>query len=207
MINHVIYNSPFGPLTISYLGDLIIGIETTANMNVNDESVSESITTENENATSENDSTAAVRFDENEHTLADGQDSEDDQVLSAGQVPDDGQVPCALTDLVIAQLDEYFAGERKTFDFPMALYGTEFQKTVWKALCAIPYGETRTYGQIASAIGNPRASRAVGMANNRNPISIVVPCHRVIGANGSLVGYGGGLAMKEGLLALEKKYS
>ena len=102
------------------------------------------------------------------------------------------------------QLSEYLKGERKTFDLPLNPKGTDFQKCVWRALCDIPYGETRTYKQIAEAIGNPKAVRAVGMANNRNPITIIVPCHRVIGANGKLVGYGGGREMKEFLLRLEK---
>ena len=102
------------------------------------------------------------------------------------------------------QLSEYLKGERKTFDLPLNPKGTNFQKCVWRALCDIPYGETRTYKQIAEAISNPKAVRAVGMANNRNPITIIVPCHRVIGANGKLVGYGGGLEMKEFLLRLEK---
>ena len=101
------------------------------------------------------------------------------------------------------QLSEYLKGERKTFDLPLNPKGTDFQKRVWRALCDIPYGETRSYKQIAEAIGNPKAVRAVGMANNRNPITIVVPCHRVIGADGKLVGYGGGLEMKEFLLRLE----
>lgn len=105
------------------------------------------------------------------------------------------------------ELIEYLDGNRVTFDVPFALYGTDFQRSVWKALCDIPYGETRSYKQIAEAIGNPKASRAVGLANNRNPIIIMVPCHRVIGANGKLVGYGGGLDMKERLLNLEKKHS
>lgn len=105
------------------------------------------------------------------------------------------------------QLDEYFAGERKVFNLPLAPKGTEFQKKVWAALCDIPYGETRSYGQIAAAVGNPKASRAVGMANHRNPISIIVPCHRVIGADGRLVGFGGGLWIKERLLKLEKENS
>lgn len=105
------------------------------------------------------------------------------------------------------QLDEYFAGERKVFNLPLAPKGTEFQKKVWAALCDIPYGETRSYGQIATAVGNPKASRAVGMANHRNPISIIVPCHRVIGADGRLVGFGGGLWIKEKLLKLEKENS
>ena len=101
------------------------------------------------------------------------------------------------------QLSEYLKGERRMFDLPLNPRGTDFQKRVWRALCDIPYGETRSYKQIAEAIGNPKAVRAVGMANNRNPITIVVPCHRVIGADGKLVGYGGGLEMKEFLLRLE----
>ena len=102
------------------------------------------------------------------------------------------------------QLMEYLKGERKTFDLPLNLKGTDFQKQVWMALCDIPYGETRSYKQIAESIGNPKAVRAVGMANNRNPLLIVVPCHRVIGANGKLVGYGAGIEKKEFLLRLEK---
>lgn len=102
------------------------------------------------------------------------------------------------------QLSEYLIGERKEFDLPIRMRGTEFQKRVWRALLDIPYGETRSYKQIAEAIGNPKGVRAVGMANNRNQLLIVIPCHRVIGANGSLVGYGEGLEMKEFLLRLEK---
>lgn len=102
------------------------------------------------------------------------------------------------------QLYEYLNGKRIAFDIPLNPEGTEFQKKVWTALCEIPYGETRSYKQIAEAVGNSKASRAVGMANNKNPIMIFIPCHRVIGANGSLVGYAGGLDMKEKLLALEK---
>lgn len=108
-------------------------------------------------------------------------------------------------DLAVYQLKEYFAGKRKIFDFPYQLKGTDFQQKVWAALCEIPYGQTRTYKDIALAIGNPRACRAVGMANNKNPMSIVVPCHRVIGSNGKLVGYGSGLDMKQALLQLEAK--
>ena len=103
----------------------------------------------------------------------------------------------------IRQLEEYFAGIRKAFDIPLSMKGTEFQMEDWKALCTIPYGETRTYGQIAAQIGRPKASRAVGMANHNNPISVIVPCHRVIGVGGKLVGYGGGLDVKEALLTLE----
>ncbi len=101
------------------------------------------------------------------------------------------------------ELEEYFNGTRKTFQLPLALKGTPFQQEVWKALMTIPYGETMTYKQIAEAIGNPKACRAVGMANNRNPIPIIIPCHRVIGSNGALVGYGGGLHIKEMLLEME----
>lgn len=101
------------------------------------------------------------------------------------------------------QFSEYLKGERKEFDIPFRMKGTKFQKQVWTALCEIPYGETRSYKQIAEAIGNPKAVRAVGMANNRNPLLVVVPCHRVIGANGQLVGYAGGLDKKEFLLRLE----
>ena len=101
------------------------------------------------------------------------------------------------------QITEYLKGERKVFDLSIRLRGTDFQQQVWTALLDIPYGETRSYKQIAEAIGNPKGMRAVGMANNRNPLLIVVPCHRVIGANGSMVGYGEGVEMKEFLLRLE----
>lgn len=110
-----------------------------------------------------------------------------------------------LLDTAAQQLEEYFQGKRQVFDVPLSPIGTSFQQKVWEALCAIPYGETRSYKQIAEMVGNPKACRAVGMANNRNHILIIIPCHRVIGANGSLVGYGGGLELKEKLLELEKK--
>ena len=116
-----------------------------------------------------------------------------------------GEGRTALTDLVFQQVTEYLNGQRREFDFPYTLRGTPFQQKVWRALCAIPYGETRTYGEIAASVGNPRACRAVGMANHKNPIFIAVPCHRVIGAGGGLVGYGGGLDMKEALLRLERE--
>jgi methylated-DNA-[protein]-cysteine S-methyltransferase len=101
------------------------------------------------------------------------------------------------------ELREYFAGERREFDVELAPAGSPFQLSVWRALRAIPYGETASYGEVAAAVGQPGAARAVGGANNRNPIAIVVPCHRVIGASGSLTGYGGGLDRKQRLLALE----
>lgn len=110
-----------------------------------------------------------------------------------------------LTDLTFGQITEYLEGRRREFDFPYRLQGTEFQQKVWRALRAIPYGETRTYGEVAAAVGSPKAARAVGMANHQNPVLIAVPCHRVIGADGSLVGYGSGLDMKEALLRLERE--
>ncbi len=102
------------------------------------------------------------------------------------------------------QLKAYFAGELREFTVELRLTGTPFQRTVWDRLRHIPYGETRTYGQLADALGAPTASRAVGLANGRNPIGIIVPCHRVIGANGSLTGYGGGLERKQRLLDFER---
>lgn len=105
----------------------------------------------------------------------------------------------------VRQLRAYFAGELENFDLPLAPEGTPFQKKVWTELCSIPYGETISYGELARRIGNPIASRAVGLANGSNPIPIIIPCHRVIGSNGKLTGYGGGLPIKEKLLALEKK--
>ncbi len=109
-----------------------------------------------------------------------------------------------LTEQAYTQLTEYLDGKRKAFDIPFELNGTEFQKRVWSALQDIPYGETRSYKDIAKAVGNEKASRAVGMANNKNPITVIVPCHRVIGASGKLVGYAGGLSMKEFLLEMER---
>jgi methylated-DNA-[protein]-cysteine S-methyltransferase len=107
----------------------------------------------------------------------------------------------------IRELEEYFAGERRDFTFPLDLRGTDFQLKCWRALLQIPYGETRTYADIARAVGQPRGFRAVGLANNRNPIAIVVPCHRVIASDGTLCGYGGGLETKRKLLDLEARSS
>jgi len=103
------------------------------------------------------------------------------------------------------QLDEYLNGNRKEFDIPLLMVGTDFQRRVWKALMKVPYGVTSTYGQIAEDIGSPKAVRAVGNANRANPISIIVPCHRIIGGHGELVGYGGGLSVKKRLLKLEQR--
>lgn len=118
-----------------------------------------------------------------------------------------GEAPFGLALTVFRELDEYFQGRRKTFDIPCRTHGTAFQEKVWAALREIPYGETRSYRDIAEAIGHPKAYRAVGMASNANPLFIIIPCHRVIGADGSLTGYGGGLPMKKALLMLEKKHS
>ena len=101
------------------------------------------------------------------------------------------------------QLEEYFAGKRRSFTVPLHMSGTKFQCEVWRALCLIPYGETRSYKQLAEMVGNPKACRAVGMANNKNSIAVMIPCHRVIGADGSLTGYAGGLEIKKKLLELE----
>ena len=110
---------------------------------------------------------------------------------------------CPVTGQARQQLTEYFAGQRREFDLPLAPAGTDFQRRVWELLREIPFGETVTYGDLARRLGNPRAARAVGMACNRNPIAIVVPCHRVVGSTGSLTGYAGGLDAKAFLLKLE----
>ena len=137
-----------------------------------------------------------------------------DEGLAAILWDNDGPRPVYLADLVEhpthptllcteKELNEYFARKRKVFSVSLDMRGTYFQKQVWEALLAIPFGETRSYGQIANQLGNPKATRAVGAANGQNPIPIIVPCHRVIGANGKLTGFGGGLEMKDQLLALE----
>lgn len=117
---------------------------------------------------------------------------------------DEESLSTPFTREVERQLTEYFEGRRTTFSLEYKISSTPFQLKVYEVLLTIPYGETRTYKEIASAIGNPKASRAVGMANNRNPIAILIPCHRVIGSNGSLTGYAGGLGVKESLLRLER---
>jgi len=119
--------------------------------------------------------------------------------------PDWSTEPCRVLDDAVTQLGEYFAGERTTFDLPLEPSGTDFQKRTWLQLREIPYAQTINYGQLAGRVGNPNASRAVGLANGRNPLSIVVPCHRVIGADGSLTGFGGGLDNKRILLDLERR--
>jgi methylated-DNA-[protein]-cysteine S-methyltransferase len=116
---------------------------------------------------------------------------------------DDDDLPSCIKECA-KQIDEYFQGNRKTFSLNLIMQGTDFQKSVWRQLRKIPYGTTASYGEVAVAIGNPTACRAVGSANGKNPISIIVPCHRVIGSDGTLTGYGGGLWRKEWLLKHEK---
>ena len=125
-------------------------------------------------------------------------------LLKIGKAAPSASSPSVLSELAAAQLQEYFDGRRQEFTFPCRLRGTEFQMAVWEALSRIPYGETRTYGQIAAAIGKPKAARAVGQAANKNPIWIAIPCHRVVGRNHSLTGYAGGLNLKQKLLDLEQ---
>ncbi len=127
--------------------------------------------------------------------------------LPTDSVPQDGY-KLQETDILVCaavQLREYLAGERTTFDLQLSPAGTDFMHVVWDALRAVPYAETRTYGEIAKAVGSPHAARAVGLANHNNPIPIFIPCHRVIGARGKLVGYRGGLALKAYLLQLERQ--
>jgi len=124
--------------------------------------------------------------------------------IAADWIEDDHALPFPEAKRQIAA---YFAGDLTEFDLPLAPHGTPFQQRVWEELRSIPYGTTLTYGELAARTGNPKASRAVGLANGRNPLSIIIPCHRVIGANGKLVGYGGGLSRKEALISLEARAS
>lgn len=132
---------------------------------------------------------------------------EDDGKLVGLDITDEDYFDSSpLIDESISQLDEYFSGKRKTFDLKIEVKGTDFQKRVWDALQKIPYGETRTYQEIAEEVGSPKGQRAVGGANNKNPIMIIIPCHRVIGKNGKLVGFAGGLDVKKSLLELEQEF-
>ena len=131
---------------------------------------------------------------------------EKDAVVSLRLGETDSNVTSPVSEQATAQLQEYFAGIRKTFTFPVAPQGTPFQISVWKELSRIPYGQTASYKDIAKAIGNEKAVRAVGMACNRNPIWIAIPCHRVVGTNRKLTGYAGGLSMKDALLKLESQH-
>jgi len=120
-------------------------------------------------------------------------------------VPSGAVVDNSANREIVKQLSEYFEGKRTRFELPLDVEGTPFQKSVWNELLRIPYGETRSYGDIAKALGKPAAARAVGMANHNNPVAIVIPCHRVVGQNGSLTGYAGGLHLKEQLLSIERQ--
>jgi methylated-DNA-[protein]-cysteine S-methyltransferase len=122
---------------------------------------------------------------------------------AAKEIPPDWQLDKTKFTTAIEQLEEYFAGRRKIFDLKLAPSGTPFQLSVWQALQQVPYGTTASYGEIARKIGNPKACRAIGMANHHNPLPIVIPCHRIIGKDGSLTGFGGGLDLKRQLLELE----
>jgi methylated-DNA-[protein]-cysteine S-methyltransferase len=130
-------------------------------------------------------------------------ENDDPRRVVLGDLRDDDRHPLLIE--TQQQLKEYFEGKRQGFSIPLDMRGTPFQKSVWDALLAIPFGETRTYGQIAKQLGRPRAMRAVGNANGRNPLSIVVPCHRVIGSSGKLTGFAGGLEAKAHLLKIESK--
>ena len=135
--------------------------------------------------------------------------TQEDQALTGlhfGEHPQQGaEGSTPLLEEAARQLEEYFAGQRKEFSLPLAPKGTEFQLRVWQALLQIPYGETCSYGELAAMVGNPKACRAVGGANHRNPLSILIPCHRVVGTKGNLTGYAGGLNVKEFLLKLESE--
>lgn len=125
-------------------------------------------------------------------------------VQFGNSVPNGAVVDNSANREIVKQLSEYFEGKRTRFELPLDVEGTPFQKSVWNELLRIPYGETRSYGDIAKALGKPAAARAVGMANHNNPVAIVIPCHRVVGQNGSLTGYAGGLQLKEQLLSIER---
>jgi methylated-DNA-[protein]-cysteine S-methyltransferase len=125
----------------------------------------------------------------------------------AGQAAGLTAATLKVLEKALGQLEEYFRGERRSFSLPLVLEGRPFEKTVWAALLRIPYGATMSYQEIARVVGQPRATRAVGGANHRNPVSIIVPCHRVLGSDGSLTGYGGGLWRKEWLLAHERRHA
>ena len=175
------FRSPVGPLFLAASGQVLVALEFDARLpgqqtiRPNPRDLRSERGSESERSTSDRARNKAIRFEESERAMR----------------------PYAR------ELEEYFAGQRREFGFPLDLRGTEFQLACWRALLQIPYGETRTYADIARAVGNPTGFRAVGMANNRNPVAIVVPCHRVIASDGTLCGYGGGLDVKRKLLELE----
>ncbi|GAA1174556.1 methylated-DNA--[protein]-cysteine S-methyltransferase [Ornithinimicrobium humiphilum] len=158
-LEHLVVDSPVGPLTLVTDGTALVGLY----------------------------------FAEHRHAPGD-----------VGRAVDRQDAPAVLVETA-QQLEEYFAGTRTDFDLPVAATGTDFQHRVWARLREIPYGQTRSYGQLAAELGSPGASRAVGLANGRNPVSIVVPCHRVVGSTGAITGYGGGVERKQQLLDLERR--
>jgi O-6-methylguanine DNA methyltransferase len=173
--------SPVGPLFLAVSGQGLVALEFDARLpgqqtiRPNPRDLRSERSSESERSTSDRTRNKAIRFEQSERAVR----------------------PYAR------ELEEYFAGQRREFSFPLDLRGTEFQLACWRALLQIPYGETRSYADIARAVGKPTGFRAVGMANNRNPVAIVVPCHRVIASDGTLCGYGGGLDVKRKLLELE----
>ncbi len=181
---HTVLDSPYGPLTLVAEGDRLVGLYMEAQRHRPDESA----------------------FGERVPAPA-GPRGGDDPFAPApfAQTPG-GEAPfdAAPFDAAARQLEEYFAGRRTHFDLPLTLHGTAFQQRVWAALREIPYGETWTYGELALHIGRPTASRAVGLANGKNPLGVIVPCHRVVGSDGGLTGYGGGLHRKQALLEHER---
>lgn len=148
-----------------------------------------------------------TKMDSHDITIAESNGAIIEIAFGSKDIPEGENKKTRLLVYACRQLEEYFAGERREFDLPLSTKGTLFQKKVWEALCTIPYGETRSYRDIALQTGNEKACRAVGMANHNNPIAIVIPCHRVVGANGKLTGYAGGLDKKQFLLELERKYA
>jgi len=174
-LHSTMFMSPLGPLFLAASGQGLVALEFDARLAGQQTIRPNPRDLRSENQRSLNKLTNGVRFEES---------------------------ACAMQPYV-RELEEYFAGQRREFSFALDLRGTDFQLACWRALLAIPYGETRTYAEIARAVGRPKGFRAVGMANNRNPVAIVVPCHRVIASDGTLCGYGGGLDVKRKLLELE----
>ena len=172
------FKSPVGPLFLASSGEGLVALEFDARLPGQQTIRPNPRDLRGERSTGERARSKATRFDQSD-------DSE------RAMLP------------YVHELEEYFAGQRRQFTFPLDLRGTQFQLACWRALLQIPYGETRTYADIARAVGKPTGFRAVGMANNRNPVAIIVPCHRVIASDGTLCGYGGGLDVKRKLLELE----
>lgn len=197
-ISRSVLDTPIGPLRIIASQDAVLCVEQAGRETLNAGAQADRIS-------SDRILTDGIQAD---RIPADGIQS--DRIL-VNRIPTDQIIPGDSSGELVkdceAQLTEYFSGKRRVFDLPLSPEGTDFQKNVWAHLRDIPYGETRTYGELAEMAGNKKASRAVGMANHCNPILILVPCHRVIGANGSLTGYAAGIEAKKLLLSLEKRYA